>query len=164
VAEYVWIAGVYLDNLKKDLDVRLAAAAETNVRVFTAPVGAQEMPNEAIVFIEVNTNEEVAALKTDDAVRNEEWSVIEGTIRVTKLQAASGEDAAVEARTRAITLLAHLEKEIRLNPNKTGTTAGFRVAYISSKRLVQGVDPIEGGRACSIDFDITVAVRTNVTA
>ncbi len=161
----VWLTGAYLNNLAVAMRNRYAAAGVTDVAVFTAPVGAGDLPDRALVFIGAETTETPAALRAG-AMRNEEETILSGVLQVREIVGAGeggGEVAAVAARQTALDRFAHLETEVRTTPNHTGVAGALRSAYISGKRLTQGIDQVEGGRVAAIEFDLTIKVRTDVT-
>ncbi len=159
----VWPIGTFLDNLKENLEVAIVEAATfSNVVVFTAPPTPEEMPDdiEAIVLaVGVETTEEPAALG-GSPMRNEEFNLIECFVSAYDLQEADGESSAKAARDRAIGILGLVETELRIDAYQS--LVGIRTIHLSGKSMDQGVEPDLGGRVCVIEFEITLAIRTDV--
>ena len=159
----VWPIGLFLDNLKTNLEGVIAGTASFgDVVVFTAPPTPEEMPDsmEAIVLaVDVETIEEPVALKSA-AMRNEETNLIECFVAAYELQDKDGETAAKAARDRALGILGLVEAELR---NDVYQSLNFvRTIHISGKSMDQGVAPDLGGRICVIEFEITMSIRTDV--
>ncbi len=159
----VWPIGMFLDNLKDNLERRIVEDATfRDVIVFTAPPTPEEMTDnlEAIVLaVGINTTEEPAALG-DAPMRNEEFNLIDCFVSAFDLQEADGETSAKLARDRAIGILSLIETEIRSDPYQD--LSGIRTIHVSGKSMDQGVEPDLGGRVCVIEFEITLAIRTDV--
>lgn len=168
-----WIIGTFLTNLATNLRARLATAGETSVKVFTAPMAADDDSDEAIAFISIEDDEETAALGARPS-HAEARSVLRGILGVFQGIAADGaivistsEAAAVAARTRALAILAYIELELRTNASQgirgAGSSDQVTSAYVSSRSLTQGINEDETGRWAIIEFAITVVSRTTVT-
>lgn len=163
----VWPIGDYLDTLKTNLATRLTSESITNVEIYTAPVDQEEFDDdmEAVVLgIRVDTDEDVVAMKGSGGHRNEEANVIECQLMSWDIagEGQSGEAVAKAARDRTLLIFGEVEKEIRLN--FTQGQSYMKQSWISRKELNQGIYPNQVGRAraCTIEFDITVIMRTNV--
>lgn len=159
----VWPVGTFIDNLKTNITTRLGTEGYSSVEVWTGPPEPDQMDDdmEAVILgIAIDTEEESAALGGAPQ-RNEERNVIECAVAAWDIVGEDGPEAAIKgARDRALGIFAVVETELRSNV-KQGLTETVRFIRISRKAMDQGVQP-DKGRFCLIEFDITLAVRTDV--
>jgi hypothetical protein len=149
--------GDFLDNLKANLDIRLAALAVTlddatlaEVVVSTAGLRIDE----AFESIEFDS----ATIETDwAAIGNrprEERTTVTGLVWVVK--PGAGEETIKAARDRAILLLDVLAQELRANFGQWRTSqqadSAVRKSALKSLELTQGA--LESGRIARIAFTI----------
>lgn len=144
-----WSMPEYLDNLVANLKARPGL---DGVQLWSAPIAEDELELEAIAFIDINSDEESAAL--GDARREEEY-IIEGVIEVNI--AGMGDDVAKEARDRAVELMAEIESEIRSDPRQGLAPSVVRRSEVITINLRQRVR--EKYRRCLVEFDIQVHHR-----
>jgi hypothetical protein len=162
----VWPIGDFLDNLKANLDGRMTGSL-ANVEVYTAPVDAEEYDDDresVVLGLDVNTDEDVEALRAGGH-RNQEENIVECQLMSWDIvvDGETGESVAKTTRDRALLIFGEVETEIRTDYRQS--LPYVKMAKISRKRLNQGVYPQADGRAraCVIEFDITITLRTDVT-
>lgn len=134
-----------LDDLAARLPLRLGLS---DVKVFTSPQG-DNTPDEAIVFIGVDGDQEFAALGRDK--RNERYD-INGGIWIQK--PGADEETAVAARNRAYAILGELENELRAVPTLNGIVITIE---LKGHDLNQGAT--QKDRRVALDFRLHVFAR-----
>lgn len=148
-----WTMPDYLLALRTKLQER---AGLDGVQIAAAPVAKDLLQREAIVIIDVDTDEENAAL---GANRKSEVYRIEGIVWV--LKKGKGDSVADTARARAAVLMAEVEDLIRESPdlgiNAVQGSQIIRHSYISLKNLRQGMEA--DFRRAQIEFNITVSTK-----
>jgi len=143
--------GSFLTALRDALGNRLGL---TGVRIFTGPVGEQDIGQENIVFAveETSVDQDFPTAGQREAFESYE---VEGRIWIVK--PGGGESVIAAARERALELLAEVQSECTGNMTMGGSV---RSLLLTSFRLTQL--PLDGARDCRVSF--TVEVKSNFTA
>lgn len=152
-----WIMPEYLTAMRDKLKLRPGLQG---VMIYSSPMNHEDIEQETIVFIDVDSLEDYAVIGSSQAKTRNDTFIVNGVIWVQV--PGAGEDIAVEARNRAAVLLGELETEIRADPSFGLNVAGTQKvisARVARKELRQGISPSDHYRVGLIEFDIEVKTR-----
>lgn len=143
--------GTYLTALVTALKARPGLSG---VQIWSAPIADTEFEWEAIAFIDIINDEEVATLGEGPNSRKEVYT-IEGVAEVNV--AGHGDVDATTARDRVIELVAEVETELRDSPDLGLGQPIVRFSEMANMKLRQRIR--EGYRRAILEFDIIVNRR-----
>jgi len=126
----------------------------TGVRIFTGPVGEQDVGQENIVFAvdETRVDQDFPTAGQREAFESYE---VEGRIWIVK--PGSGESVIAATRERALEILAEVQSECTSNMTMDGSVRSLLLNSFSLMQL-----PLDGARDCRVSF--TIEAKSNFTA